>query len=224
MSSFEAYKDKYKQGYGTMYPEGHIIRFYEKFLKYEKAIDGSNKEKVLDFGCGNGTHSVYMASKGFDVYGVDIISSAIEEVHTRLPSLNKHFKCITPNESIENIFENKFDIIIANQSLYYLSNDELQKTLMQFDNMLNPNGIVFFTMMGVQSYYYEKSTKLNENNGLREVTLTGRLNETTFISFIESESDLTNKFSLFTPDFIGHYDCTMREGSGFHYQFIGLKK
>lgn len=224
MSSFEAYIDKYNQGYGTMYPEGHIIRFYEKFLKYEKAIDGSSGQRVLDFGCGNGTHSIYMASKGFDVYGVDIVPSAVEEIHARLPKLKGNFKCINPSDIIENMFEGKFDIIMANQSLYYLSNEELQQTLTQFDNMLNPNGIVFFTMMGIQSYYYEKSVYKESMDGLREVTLTGRLNETTYISFVESEDDLVSKFAHFTADFIGHYDCTMREGSGFHYQFIGLKK
>lgn len=28
-----AYNEKYAKGYGVRYPEGHIIRFYERILK-----------------------------------------------------------------------------------------------------------------------------------------------------------------------------------------------
>ena len=80
-NSLEAYKEKYEDGYGVRYPEGHIIRFYERFLKYEKKISGG---KVLDFGCGNGTHMKYLKDRGFEVYGLDIIPEAIVEVNQLL--------------------------------------------------------------------------------------------------------------------------------------------
>jgi|GEM_PF-6074691 len=61
-------------------------------------------------------------------------------------------------------------------------------------------------------------------DGLRKVSLSGRLNESTYIRFIHSEEELLSTFSMFDPYFSGYYDCTMREGSGFHYQFVGLKR
>ena len=59
--SFELYKNKYEQkGYGVEYPDGHVIRFYERILKYKL-----NKTSgiLLDFGCGNGTHAKYFKDK-----------------------------------------------------------------------------------------------------------------------------------------------------------------
>ena len=70
-------KKKYAEGYGVKYPDGHIIRFYERVLKTEF---GMTSGKMLDFGCGNGVHSFYMHDKGFDTYGCDVSAKAIEEV------------------------------------------------------------------------------------------------------------------------------------------------
>ena len=34
--------------------------------------------KVIDIGCGEGFYSIYLASKGFDVLGIDISENAIK--------------------------------------------------------------------------------------------------------------------------------------------------
>ncbi|EOG9634088.1 hypothetical protein ACLMND_001537 [Campylobacter lari] len=44
------------EGYGLQYPDGHVIRFYERILKYKLNKTSGN---LLDFGCGNGVHSKY---------------------------------------------------------------------------------------------------------------------------------------------------------------------
>lgn len=221
--SKRAYIDKYGEGYGLMYPDGHVIRLYEKFMKYELGIDGSRGEKLLDFGCGNGVHSEYFASKGFEVYGVDVVPQAIEHAKKRLPKYEKNFVLIEPNQDIKELFDTTFDVLFANQSLYYLSNTNLARTLQQMESALNPGGVVYFTMIGTQNYYYKQSYEREFMDGLREVVLTGRLNDTTYIHFTTDEEDLKKKFRMFKPYFISYYDTAAREGSGFHYQFIGLK-
>ena len=56
------------------------------------------------------------------------------------------------------------------------------------------------------------------------MVLSGRLNETNDINFIDSEKNLVDTFSMFDTNFVGHYDCLMREGSGFHWKYIGVKR
>ena len=222
MQNTLSYNEKYSAGYGGLYPEGHVIRFYEKFLKYEFGIDGSNEEKLLDFGCGNGTHPNYFASKGFEVFGVDVSEVAIKRAKN-LPKVNKkNFHVIPEGADIRHLFSNTFDIIFSNQALYYLDNTQLKNTLHQMDSLLSPDGIVFFTMIGTQNYYYDYSRE--NRDGLRTVELNGRLNETTNINFVDSEESLINVFSMFNTNFVGHYDCLMREGSGFHWKYIGVKR
>lgn len=222
MQNTLSYDEKYSNGYGGLYPEGHVIRFYEKFLKYEFGIDGSNGEKVLDFGCGNGTHQKYFASKGFEVFGVDISEVAIKQAKDLFVENEKNFHVISEGADITGLFGNRFDIIFSNQALYYLNNTQLRNILFQMDSLLKPNGIVFFTMIGTQNYYYDFSRE--NHDGLRTVVLSGRLNETTDINFIDSEKNLVDTFSMFDTNFVGHYDCLMREGSGFHWKYIGVKR
>lgn len=66
-NSLSAYTQKYdKEGYGLQYPDGHVIRFYERILKYKLS---KTSGKLLDFGCGNGVHSKYFKNITGGGYG-----------------------------------------------------------------------------------------------------------------------------------------------------------
>lgn len=73
-NSKETYEEKFAHGYGLRYPDGHVIRFYERVLKRELNLDGSRGNNVLDFGCGTGVHSAFFQSKGFVPFGIDVSS------------------------------------------------------------------------------------------------------------------------------------------------------
>lgn len=222
MDSKQTYIDKYKINYGTIYPEGHIIRLYEHLLKYKLGRDGSHHDTLLDFGCGNGTHTEYFRLKGFDTYGVDIIPSAIEQAKDRYKENANQFSVIEMYQNPQEVFDKKYDIIVCNQVLYYLDDTRLQKVLAQLNSALNPDGVIYITMMGTKNHYWQKSEPAED--GLSKVVLTGRLNETSYINFVDSEDDLKEKFSLFIPEYVGYYDSSSLEGSTYHYQFLGRKR
>lgn len=220
MNIKEWYENIYRGGYGTIYPESHVIRFYEHFLKNRYA--STVRPALLDFGCGNGTHPIYFASKGFEVYGVDVSESAIIMARERLPEAGGNFAAIEPEQDIDRLFDREFDVIFANQSLYYLSDIGLAKTLQQMHAMLKEDGLVFFTMMGTKNYYYGLTDE-NCRDGLRTVHLPARIGGSVSINFTASEEELARKLRLFRPDFIGYYDWASPEGSTFHYYFVGRK-
>ena len=212
------YDKKYASGYGIQYPEGHIIRIYEYFLKHELGL--LKGTKLFDFGCGNGVHSQYFYSKGYQVYGVDISSKAIADCKKRMPKIASHFKLIKPGEDVGKTFGMKFDVVLANQVLYYLSSEQIQETLEQLHGMLYKGGYIVATMIAGKNHYYNLSKKID---GLTKVKIKGRLNEVFYLTFTKSEKDLLKEFSVFKPYFYGHYDFSTREGSTLHYYFIGKK-
>ena len=90
-------------------------------------------------------------------------------------------------------------------------------------------GYCFFTMMSARNVY--NALRVTElDNGLSEVRVEGRLNETTFINFVESTEELKAIFSPYKPLYIGDYDfynlygAYGGEGSGHHYIYIGEKE
>lgn len=222
MDSKQAYEDKYASNYGVKYPEGHIIRFYEHFLKHEYAISGASHEKLLDFGCGNGTHTAYFAEKGFDVMGLDIIQNAIDSARKRFSNLESSFRTMNLGQDVSELVDDAFDVILCNQVLYYMSDTDLNRTVKQLESCLKPGGLIYISMMSSHNYYWNHATPLE--NGLHEVALSGRLEETSYINFMRSEDHVLNTFDAFECEFLGYYDISIREGSSHHYQFLGRKK
>lgn len=225
----EAYEKKYAIGYGVRYPEGHVIRFYERTLKTEKGI---TKGRALDFGCGNGVHSHYLASKGFEVFGCDVAEKAIEEArsicdaHKIKPS---NFHLITPGQDLRDIFdEESFDVILANQSLYYLDNESLSECVGQLYSLTRPGGMCLFTMMSEKNAYYGM-IKERYDNGLSRVVLNNRLKEETIVNFTLSVDQLIKRFEPFKVVHVGQYepftylDRNDEDGCSHHYMFIGEK-
>ena len=148
------YDRKFKKGYGTSYPESSVIRLYELFYRQSMGKEANGK-KLLDFGCARGVHSQYFIDKGFDVYGIDISEEAIKYCKENIDENRfKSINILDENIDLYEVFGCKFDVIFANHVLYCFDNDDLQKILEKFNSILNEDGIVIFTMMTTNCYYY----------------------------------------------------------------------
>ncbi len=85
MKSFDSIWEKIHvtQEWGK-YPSEFVVRFIAR-----NYYDMDRKTiKVLDFGCGGGSNTWYLAREGFDTYAFDGFKSAIEKVRTRLEGEN----------------------------------------------------------------------------------------------------------------------------------------
>ena len=97
---------------------------------------------ILDIGCGAGTISFYLASKGHKVTGIDISKKAIQackESATNL-LLEIDFRVIDfPNENIRS----SFDVVVFTEVIEHLENDK--KALKQIHKLLNMNGLLILS-------------------------------------------------------------------------------
>src|SRR3989344_64869 len=107
------------QKYDAPNVESFLFRLYGRILNHEYGLDGSNNEKLLDFGCGQGGALNYFAKLGFDCYGVDISKNAIEQARKNIPHTPKdHFKVIDPKPDKNQIFfGGNFDVVVSIQTL-----------------------------------------------------------------------------------------------------------
>ncbi len=132
-NSLSAYTQKYdKEGYGLQYPDGHVIRFYERILKYKLS---KTSGKLLDFGCGNGVHSKYFKNitGGIEPYGIDIVPSL--KSLGKDPCLDsKNFHIISPNSSFKNSSIQKWILYLQIKAYIILQNKLLKKLCKNFMN------------------------------------------------------------------------------------------
>ena len=220
----------WNEPYNAENVESYIFRLkpvlLDKFIKKKKL-------KVLDYGCGVGAQILYLIKKhNFDGYGVDISKDAIKKCHKLMPNRKNKFKLIS-SECFENdrFFNTKFDLIIANQSLYYLNDQDLKIRLLSLKNHLSDNGHIFATMMSTKNSYYNLSKPENlkfkywrklihkdldyKKRHKKKVTQC-------YLNFVDSPKMLKKKFSMFKPLSIGQYDlCYNLNLPGHHFTFFG---
>ena len=146
----------YEKGYEAENIESYVFRFYGRILKHDFKMDGSNNEKILDFGCGAGSALKFFKSKGFNVHGADISAKDIDKAKSIMPDIKDNFLIIDPKPKDDDIFFNgNFDFIISIQTIYFFNDTDMQTRLKTLYNMMKPGAYIYISMMGTQSYFYD---------------------------------------------------------------------
>lgn len=127
--------------------------FWEKeYLNKEKSTFGNpSKEveeivpflekgaKILDVGCGDGRHSLYLAELGFYVDAFDISKNAIEKIDylKRLNNLKINtYIC----DALEFEFKYKYDLIIIHGVLQFIEREKQPEIIRLLKNWTNTGG------------------------------------------------------------------------------------
>ena len=205
--------------------ESFIFRMYGRILRFDYGIDGSNHEKILDFGCGQGGALNYFDKLGFNCFGVDIAKNDIAVARQLMPHRADQLKVIDPTPVRgQSYFDDQMDVVISIQTLDFLSNTDFQVVIRNlFDNM-KPGGKIYASMNGWDMYYRKNAEYADD--GLWHVKFNnGRVDYDLFLNFVKDKDEMREKFSLFKPVYIDHYDSSFREeGSEFRYTFFGIKE
>src|SRR5262245_57667157 len=93
-------------GYDTGMETNWNQRYLEKQTPWDTNQPSSELQRVLqeyqiapgralDLGCGTGTNAVYLASRGFDVTGIDFAPTAIEAAKVRAASAGTNVRFLT---------------------------------------------------------------------------------------------------------------------------------
>ena len=136
-----------------------------KFLQ-EYLRDKCKGKKILDYGCGNGVHSFWLAERGGEVIGIDLSKKSLEIAEQRAKRENTKNKpefLVMDCEKLE-FPDNYFDIIFDGGSFSSL---DLNKAYPELSRVLKPEG--FF--IGIETFGHNPITnfkrKINKILGKR---------------------------------------------------------
>ena len=103
--------------------------------------------RVLDAGCGPGRNLVYLLRSGFEVFGVDESSAAIEQTRRLAAALAAHLPQdnfrIEPVERMS-FTDAGFDVVISSAVLHFAGDEaQWQSMVKEMWRVLKPGGIFF---------------------------------------------------------------------------------
>lgn len=135
-------------------PLPYLFRDFKEMPKLEQKALQLSKGRILDVGCGSGSHSLYLQKKGFDVKAIDVSKGAIEVAKKRGVLNTEQIDILDETESFNTI------ILLMNGTGIFQELSQVAKYLKHLKSLLKPNGQILIDSSDIK-YMYE-----DEDGGL----------------------------------------------------------
>jgi len=137
----EVYDEWYLEHAGHNFEAPEFVERHFPF--YEKVLQLSKDDKILEAGCGIGSYSREFARRGYHVIGMDLSPNFLSEAEKIAQRENLEIEFIFGDYN-EMRFEEKFSVIFFEGSFFYRSKEGLVSLLNRIHKALTPNGRLYF--------------------------------------------------------------------------------
>ena len=121
-------------------------------------------KRILDLSFGTGRHTIFLAEKGFDVFGIDISEKGKEITEKKVKEKNLKNVHLKIADMHDMPFENNFfDAAIAIYTLNHNTLAGLEKTISELERILKPKGILIATLISIEDPRYGTGEEIEPN-------------------------------------------------------------
>lgn len=196
-------------------PLSYLFRTYDEMPPLERKALKLAKGKILDIGCGAGSHALYLQQKGFDVTALDSSEGAVTVIKERGISATVHSQILDYSDS-------KFDTLLLLMNGIGLAGKliDLGKFLSHLKSLLRPNGQILLDSSDI-IYMFDQ----DEDGGYWIPDSGHYYGEVTFT--MEYKGEKSSTFPWLYIDFntlsnaclANNLDCQLL-GEGHHYDYL----
>ncbi|TYA58304.1 class I SAM-dependent methyltransferase [Formosa maritima] len=135
-------------------PLPYLFRNFKEMPKLEQKALQLSKGKVLDVGCGSGSHSLYLQEKGLDIKAIDISKGAIKVAKQRGVLQAELKNLLDETETFDTI------LLLMNGTGIFQELSQVAAYLIHLKSLINQNGQILIDSSDIK-YMYE-----DEDGGL----------------------------------------------------------
>ena len=156
----------------------YLFRSFKEMPKLEKKALQLSTGKILDVGCGAGSHSLYLQEKGFEVTSIDISENAIQACQLRgLKNARVQNLLDIHNESFDTI------LLLMNGTGIFGTLAQTSQFLQKLKGLLNPNGQILIDSSDI-IYMFDE-----DEDGSRWIPGNGYYGELTFTISYKNQTE-----------------------------------
>ena len=155
------------------YPESAVIRFIARNYYHCSQRD---KIRILDFGCGAGAHTWYLAREGFDTYAFDGAKSAVDNTIKKLESMHLSAHVTVQDGTKIDYEKNYFDCVVDSACIYANKKDDITTMYENIYNVLKPSGKLLTICFGEELDGYRTGREIEQGTycDIRQGALSNR--------------------------------------------------
>ena len=129
-------------------PPWDIGRPQKEFIRL--AEDGEISGRVLDAGCGTGENALYLASLGFEVWGIDSAPSAIKKAKEKAKKREISVNFLVCDALKLQLLQNKFNTVIDCGLFHGFTDEERPIFVASLSSAIYPDGKYFMLCFSEQ--------------------------------------------------------------------------
>jgi SAM-dependent methyltransferase len=146
MTEKETEREAFKIYYRDVRKPSKYLVEVSKLFKKEKV------SKVLDFCCGNGRNSFYLARAGFDVYGLDWSRNGVAQARMEARRRKLKVRFVVRDALKPLSYGNgKFDAVIAVRSMYHGRISQLRRAVKEVARVTKPGGYLYWRVASFEN-------------------------------------------------------------------------
>ena len=127
--------------------------------------------KALDVGCGRGYDSIYLASKGFDVLGVDYSENAIAASRQNAKKAGVRVRFRELDIFDLKSLDEKFDFVLEWSVMHHISKDKRKAYINIINSLLNPGGFYLSVSFNINSKKFGEKGAIQRTSSISGCTL-----------------------------------------------------
>ena len=195
--------------YRYVYPDENVIRFLAASFPGDRT-----KKKILDLGCGCGRHMVLLCKFGFQSYGLDGSSFAVQYTKDLLKDQRLSADIRLGRITQLPYVGETFDGIIEHATLVNNSWEDILKALEEAHRVLKKGGMGFFLLKRIEDCAFLKKKKVGPNDYLIEESVylskTVRKDKKPLLFHAFSKKDLKLMFKDFSRVRVHTWDTSFK--------------